>query len=113
MRIAISLLTTFALFASLATPDARACGQYGNPAPAMYLVTEHFGRSFVLLDQNVLADQTLTWGLPSWISRGPSFRSCRRTSTARCGPPCAVVAPCLELTPGRRWVWWWSTASDT
>lgn len=61
MRFATSILAAVLAASSLASSVADACGGYFPRLPAMYLVTNHNGRAFVMLDKNVSSLEGLTW----------------------------------------------------
>ncbi len=62
MRIATTLLATLALSTTVTHSIAEACGgEYGPRAPAMFLVSNHHGRTVVLLDNNVIDAEKLDW----------------------------------------------------
>ncbi len=62
MRLATSLVAALLAGATIATPIAVACGgDFGPRAPAMYLVSNHNGRTFVLLDKAVPSLEGVPW----------------------------------------------------
>src|SRR3954468_133889 len=57
----ISATVLAALATSIHAPTANACGGDVDLAPAMYLVTQHHGRTFVLLGGAVPETAKLDW----------------------------------------------------
>lgn len=85
MRFAASLVAAVLASTSIAPPVADACGgDYGPRAPAMFLVTNHHGRSFVLLDKRVPALEGAQWFRErhsyDWteIAAAPAFPAARK-----------------------------------
>lgn len=85
MRLASALVVALLASTSLATPTADACGggRYYPPAPAMFLVATHNGRTFVLLDKRVPSLEGVTWARnfesydTTEIARAPRFPEAR------------------------------------
>jgi len=57
----LALLASLALTSQLHTLTAEACGGDFYRPPQMFVVAAHHGRTFVLLDGNVTAPDTLDW----------------------------------------------------
>ncbi len=85
MRFATSLVAAVLASTTIATRIADACGgDYGPRAPAMFLVADHHGRTFVLLDKSVPSLEGLTWFRDrmtydsSEIAPAPAFATARK-----------------------------------
>jgi hypothetical protein len=85
MRLATSLVAALLASTSIATRIADACGgDYGPRAPAMFLVSNHNGRTFVLLDKNVATPERLAWSRErityDWteVAPGTAFATARK-----------------------------------
>lgn len=62
MKLAITFLAALVASTQIAAPIAHACGgDYGPRAPAMFLVTGHHDRVFVLLGGAVPERETIAW----------------------------------------------------
>ena len=62
MRLATSLVAALLASTSISTSVADACGgDFGPRAPAMFLVSNHNGRTFVLLDKSVPSLEGVAW----------------------------------------------------
>lgn len=85
MRLATSLVAALLASTTIATRIADACGgDYGPRAPAMFLVSNHNGHTFVLLDKNVPSLEGVTWkGAemsfdPTVVAAAPAFATARK-----------------------------------
>lgn len=85
MRFTTSLVAAVLASTSIKTQIADACGgDYGPRAPAMFLVANHHGRTFVLLDKNVPSVEGLSWFSDrmtydsSEIAVAPAFATARK-----------------------------------
>jgi hypothetical protein len=94
MRLATSLVAALLASASLATPIADACGggDYGPRAPAMFLVSNHNGRTFVLLDKRVPSLEGLAWTGETMtydhtlVAAAPAFPTARKLTLVGAEP---------------------------
>jgi hypothetical protein len=85
MRLATSLVAAVLASTSIATPIADACGgDYGPRAPAMFLVANHNGRTFVLLDKRVPSLEGVAWKGEAMtydhtlVAAAPAFATARK-----------------------------------
>ena len=85
MRLATSLVAAVLASTSIATPIADACGgDYGPRAPAMFLVANHHGRTFVLLDKRVPSLEGVAWKGEAMtydhtqVAAAPAFAAARK-----------------------------------
>lgn len=87
MRLATSFVAALLAGATIATPIADACGgggDFGPPAPAMFLVSNHNGRTFVLLDKRVPSLEGVAWKGEAMtydhtlVAAAPAFATARK-----------------------------------
>jgi hypothetical protein len=81
----LALLAALLASTSIATPIADACGgDFGPRAPRMFLVSQHNGRTFVLLDKRVPSLEGVAWKGEAMtydhtlVAAAPAFATARK-----------------------------------